>query len=162
MLGQFLNEWSVPKGTPNANWGSLRNGLYEIPKNKKDQFYKLVKAAIPQFNSSSAPSLVFRPPKLKMQPLFLDVDLKTSVEIPNDLERLEQLANTVAQFLKSKQPALDVHCFIVHKPSGYWKTLASGKKQFATGGHIYYPKMRIEKQLALETQTCREQGQWHF
>ena len=152
MLANFLAKHSVPKGTKSANWGSLKQGLFEIPLQNKDEFYELVRKSIPGFTQRSCPSLVFRPPKTKLQPVFFDVDLKSTCEVQNDLDRLQKLADALAGIMRKLNNEARLDCFIVHKDLGYWKSVKR-QKLFCTGGHIYFPLLRETKETALKVRS---------
>ena len=141
-LQLFLREFKRPKGDKSANWGSLKEGLWNVPKEQKDTFFKLVSIAAQAWNFQTCMGFVFRPPKTFNQQFNLDVDFKTKEEVTLDLETIALFTKLVAEKIKSEVPLSEVFFLIVQKETGYWDTF-NKNDVFKSGFHLYFPRTRI-------------------
>ena len=138
----YLKKFSVPKGTKNARFGDLKGGLYYVPTNEQGAFWKLYCSAIEESNAEKYLSLVYRPPKTKIQPLCLDIDIRTEEVFDFSIEYSTELF---------RQLDLGTDAVFVQKESGYWKTYKNPeRKLFCTSSHIYVLGRKYNREEALK------------
>ena len=130
-LFRFLKPYAVPTGTPDANLGSLRGGLWRIPYVQVGQFFKLYAAAVLTMIPDNNTSFVFRPHSMDVQPFCLDVDFRTKNKFKLNANMLLDLAEKVC----NKFEQCSVAC--VMKEKGYFATVKK-ERVYKTGGHLYF------------------------
>ena len=157
-LVEFLGDFRVEKGSP-ANLGSLQGGLYNIPPEKAQEFYELYLTAAKTFTEEKHTAFVFRPAESEKQPLCIDLDVKTEHEVPIAVGSFVKYAERMASLL-TKHHEGPIKFLVVTKQSGYFKKVKH-EKFFCTGGHVYYPDVRISladaKQVRLASLDCVDQ-----
>ena len=104
-LRGFLGQYACDNEAA-PNLGSLKGGLWKVPREKRSEFFKLYCAAAKTFTAKDHTGFVFRPPRTLKQPFLLDIDFKTTKEVPNPVEPYVELAEIVAKELQRqlKQP----------------------------------------------------------
>jgi len=163
-LANFLNTFRVERGSP-ANLGSLKGGLFNIPPARAQEFYKLYVSAAKTFTEDSHTAFVFRPPECELQPLFVDLDVKTTDAIPLALKTFVKFAEITAKHLSGLHKG-PIRFLVVTKKEGYFDNKQNYGRVFCTGSHIYYPDVRLSlaeaKQVRLATLGCVDQVFGHL
>ena len=140
-LKKFLREYRCKKEAC-PNWGSLRGGLWKVPREKRFTFYSLVSSALPSWNVSHHMGFVFRPPHTFLQQFLLDLDFQTPKEVVLELSMCTQYARIVAKMLQDDLKQ-DIAYLVVKKDKGYWSKI-KGENVFKTGCHLYFPGTRVD------------------
>ena len=130
-LKKYLKQYIVAKGTPDANLGSIRGGLWRIPCDEKDKFFKLYVPAVLEMNPEHNTSFVFRPHPMDQQPFCMDIDFRTQQKYTLRADVLFDLAEIMCN--KFEQCSVS----IVMKEKGYFATVDK-TKVYKSGGHLYF------------------------
>ena len=146
-LRSFLRKFKCTnKDTPNI--GSLKGGLWKIPKEQSDAFLTLFCRASLQFTPAVHTAFVFRPPKTRRQPFLLDLDFQTEQTIPLPLELYKAYARVLATELQRKLE-IPIAYIIVTKQTGYFK-LINKQNVYKTGCHLYFVNALVDLAVARE------------
>ena len=132
-LTDFLRKFETIRGDKHANLGSLQGGLYKIPESEASTFFDLWASSAKHFTQKQFQSLVFRPPRNKIQPLCMDIDFKTVNEYAPGAKSMTGFALEIA-----KRIGVLTRFVVVAKQRGYFKVV-NDKNVFCTGFHIYFP-----------------------
>ena len=144
-LRQFLSVKRVLDKSP-YNLLSLRGGKWYILPCERAEFFRLYKAAARTFTKTQHRAFVFVPPKGELQPLCIDVDIKTKSEIGQHTDLHHQLAVRIAGLLEKEGP---IEYLVVQKPAGYWKTLKNKDENvYCTGCHLLFPGTNVSPSCA--------------
>ena len=126
---------------------SLAGGKYDISLEDKDLFYSLYGKAAPFFTEKSYIPLVYKVPNISLQPLMIDIDLRTIENPLIDSIAHAKFCQCLAIELARLTNASDISYFIVTKDNPYKKKY-NDKICFASGCHIYFMLVRIPLSLA--------------
>ena len=130
-----------------TNFISLLGGKFFIPEAEKERFYEVYSKAAPHFTEQCYVPLVYKCPNISLQPLMIDIDIRT-VELPGiDIIPHSKFAQCLARELARITQTTGVSYFIVKKDNPYEKKFG-GTLCFASGAHIYFPHVRIPLSLA--------------
>ena len=140
-LANFLEKFKCTN-KEHPNWGSLRSGLWKIPRDERFTFFNIISKALHSWDGTynKCMGLVFRPPPIFKSPFLLDLDFQTKTEIVLDPKMCATFARLVAKKLQADLGA-PVTYLVVMKAKGYWAKI-KGEDVFKSGCHVYYPRSR--------------------
>ena len=130
-----------------TNFISLKGGKFCVPKQDAAKFFSLFATAAPLFTETTYVPLVYKTPALSLQPLMVDIDLRTRDTPSIGPNHHAKFAVFLARELARVTKLPGVSYFVVTKHASYQKKFKKATCH-ASGAHFYFPHVRIPLSVA--------------
>ena len=140
------------------NFVSLRGGKFNI--SDSDTFFKLFCRDYVKLSQTNAFPLVFRGPREKLTPFYLDVDLELEEDVSIPTGVFIEMTHQFLLILKEVLQTNEVWKVIISRRTGsYWK---DNLRCFKNGFHVLIPNLRVTPDVMTRFRTALlADGYWY-